>query len=328
MRVFAPGRVNLIGDHVDYMGGLVMPMAIDLGTTIDIEASGRRLRLSSDQDPQPADLELPVTEIGSITGWGRYVAAVAAELGATVGGRGHVTSTLPVGAGLSSSASLEVAVALALGAELDPLALARLCQRAEQRATGVRTGIMDQLTITSARPDAALLIDCRDHSVEAVALPRGSAVHAVPSGVTRRLEGSEYGRRRAACEAAETIIGSLRDASVRDLSAIDDGMVRARARHVITEIARVQQAARADDAAELGRLMNASHASLRDDFAVSLPVIDQLVDSLMAIPGVYGARITGGGFGGCVVALVDDDLDPGLVGGWRLRPCGAAAVID
>jgi len=328
MRVFAPGRVNLIGDHVDYVGGLVLPMAIDLGITVDFEPGGDHIELRSDEDPEPAVVALPTSDAPPTNpAWARYVHAVAHELGTVEGGTGIVTSTLPVGAGLSSSAALEVAVALALGADnSDPLALAQLCQRAEHRATGVPTGIMDQLVITGARTGTALLIDCRSGQRFPVGLPSGVAVHAVHSGVSRRLVGSEYGDRRRDCEHAESIIGPLRDAGLGDLASVADPIVRRRARHVITEIARVRAASASTDAHELGRLMSASHASLRDDFEVSIPELDDLVDRLQRTDGVYGARLTGAGFGGCAVALVEESLAPERVGGWRLRPTGAAAV--
>ncbi len=334
-RVFAPGRVNLIGDHVDYVGGLVLPMAVDLGTTIDVmpAAAGRAgvVGLRSDSESDPAEILLPVRDPGSHPiEWARYPAAVLAEMGTTAGFSGEIVSTLPIGAGLSSSASLEVATALAVGFRGDTLPLAQLCQRAEHRATGVPSGIMDQLAITSGVEGSALLIDCRDHSVEPVPLPRGTVVHAVHCGVSRRLEGSEYADRRRSCELAEQTLGPLRDATNSELGAISNPMIRRRARHVISEISRVSaavEATRRDDAAEFGNLMNRSHVSLRDDFEVSIPELDQLVDQLQRTPGVFGARLTGAGFGGCVVVLADDSVDPGAIGGWRLKPSAGARVV-
>ena len=329
MRVFAPGRVNLIGDHVDYVGGLVLPMAVDLGTTIETVPADGVVELRSTTEPGEVVLPLPVTSPdASPVAWGRFVAAVLAETGASHGFRGTVASTLPVGAGLSSSSSLTVAVALAAGFDGTPLELARLALRAETAATGVPGGLMDQLVITHARAGAALLIDCRTDDAIPVELPDGVAVHIVHSGVTRRLAGSEYAERRAACEAAEAIIGPLRDATVDDVARLDDPVLRARARHVVTENARVAAAAEAASAGDpvgFGRLMDDSHASLRDDFDVSIPELDELVTRLRATPGVYGARLTGAGFGGCAVALTDIDVD---LGGWRLDPAGAAAILD
>lgn len=330
-RVHAPGRVNLIGDHVDYVGGLVLPMAVDLGTTVETEPADD-VELRSTHEDEPVRLTLPVADPAAVApGWGRFVAAVLAEMGSTQGFRGVVSSDLPIGAGLSSSSSLSVAVALAAGFDGPRIELARLCRRAEIAATGVPCGIMDQLTIASARPGAALLIDCRSETVEPVPLPDGVAVHAVHCGVARRLVGSPYAERRAACEAAEAVIGPLRDASPADVDGLADVGLRKRARHVVGEIARVGaavDAARAGDAAAFGRLMNESHASLRDDFEVSIPELDQLADRLRRTPGVHGARLTGAGFGGCVVALVDAAVDPAVVGGWRLGAAGAAQVLD
>lgn len=329
-RFHAPGRVNLIGDHVDYVGGLVLPMAVDLGTTVEV-APAADVDLASADEPEPVRLRLPVTDPAQVEPpWGRYVAAVLAEIGARTGFRGTVTSDLPIGAGLSSSSSLSVAVALAAGFDGSGADLARACRRAEIAATGVPCGIMDQLTITTAQAGAALLIDCRTETAEPVRLPEGTAVHAVHCGVTRRLVGSPYAERRAACEAAEEIVGPLRDATPADLARLDDEGLARRARHVVSEIGRVADAAdaaRAGDAAGLGRLMNESHRSLRDDFEVSIPELDELADRLRRTPGVFGARLTGAGFGGCVVALVDHELDQEVVGGWRLRPAGGAREL-
>ncbi len=332
MRAWAPGRVNLIGDHVDYVGGLVLPLAVDLGTSVDVEpADDTLLRVVSDVEPDPARIELPVADPGRAEPpWARHVAAVAAAVGATRGGRMTISTTLPVGAGLSSSASLGVAVALALGAAGGPLELARLCRRAEQAATGVPCGIMDQLAVVSGVEGAALLIDCRDLTVEAVPLPDGVVVHAVPSGTTRRLAGSAYADRRAACEAAEREIGPLRDADEAAVATLADPVLRRRARHVVGEIARVDAAAcalRAGDVAAVGALMDDSHRSLRDDFEVSTPELDALVEHLGSLPGVHGARLTGAGFGGCAVALVDAAVPAGCVGGWRLRPAAGARLV-
>jgi galactokinase len=329
-RVHAPGRVNLIGDHVDYMDGVVLPMAIDLGTTIEVRPSEQVLLRSADEADDIV-LELPVDDPSSVSvSWGRYVAAVLAEMGTVEGFAGTVTSTLPIGAGMSSSSSLSVAVALAAGFDGSTTELARLCRRAETVATGVPCGIMDQLTICAASAGAALRIDCRDETYGPVRLPDQTVVHAVHSGVTRRLAGSEYAERRDACEAAQAIVGPLRDVSIGDTAAIDDPVLRARARHVVSEIARVEaaiEAADQNDAATFGALMVESHESLRDDFEVSIPELDSLVERLCAIPGVHGARITGAGFGGCVVALVDEAVDADVVGGWRVRPSEGAHVL-
>jgi galactokinase len=327
IRAHAPGRVNLIGDHVDYLDGLVLPMAIDLGTTIEGERGGDAVVLTSADEEEPAVVPLDVEDPTSVEpGWARYVAGVVAEVRPEVGFEGTVTTTLPIGAGLSSSAALEVATALALGFDGDPLALAQLGQRAEQRASGVPSGIMDQLASAAGEDGHALLIDCRTLAVRPVVLPEGVDVVVVDSGEARTLVGSPYAERRAQAEAAQAIIGPLRDATTLDLQGIEDDVVRARGRHVLTEIGRVWSFAEALEQGwleEAGALMVASHASLRDDYQVSTPTLDALVDRLVATPGVYGARLTGAGFGGCVVALTEPDA---LDEGWTVRAAAGASV--
>ncbi len=329
IRAHAPGRVNLIGDHVDYLDGFVLPMAIDLGTTVEGERGGDTVVLTSADDEAPAVVPLDVEDPTQVEpGWARYVAGVVAEVRPEVGFEGTVATTLPIGAGLSSSAALEVAVALALGFEGTPLELAQLGQRAEQRASGVPSGIMDQLASAAGEPGHALLVDCRSFAVRPVALPDAVEVVVVDSGEARALVGSPYAERRAQAEAAQAIVGPLRDATTLDVQQIDDEALRARARHVQTEIARVWSFAEALEGGwldEAGALMVASHASLRDDYEVSTPTLDALVDRLVALPGVYGARLTGAGFGGCVVALTE----PGALDeGWTVRAAAGAAVTD
>jgi galactokinase len=325
VRAFAPGRVNLIGDHTDYTGGLVLPMAVDLGTTVEGVRGGPVVRLRSDTEPDEAVVPLAVGDPAAVApAWARYVAGVVAVVRPGTGFTGRVTSTLPVGAGLSSSAALEVAVALACGFEGTPLELALACQRAEHLASGVPCGVMDQLTSAAGVAGCALLIDCGALTVEPVPVPDDLWVVVVDSGERRALAGSAYAERRASCEAAAAVVGPLREASLADLAAIADPVVRARARHVVTENARVRDfaaALRAGDAASAGALMVASHRSLRDDFGVSTPALDACVERLCATPGVFGARLTGAGFGGCVVAL----CEPGaLHEGRRVRPSAGA----
>ena len=307
--VRAPGRVNLIGDHTDYTGGLVCPIAIDRWT----EVRGRRtddgvVRLRSDHEREPAVVG-PDDDPATLTPvWARYVGAVRQVIGAAPGFDGQVSSTVPTGVGLSSSAALEVAVALALGITGDARAVALACQRAEQLATGTPTGVMDQLASAAGVAGHALLIDCTTLVVDPVLLPPTVAVVVVPSGTTRTVAGSAYAERAAQCVAAEALVGPLRSASLDDVAAIADPTVRARARHVVTENERVGQfvrALRTGDVATAGRLMTASHASLRDDYDVSTPALDATVARLLATPGVYGARLSGAGFGGCVVALTE-----------------------
>ena len=306
---YAPGRVNVIGEHTDYTGGLVLPMAIDLGITVEVEPGGDVVHLVSADEPEPAVVPLEVDDPASVSpNWARYVAGVVNEVAPAVGARGTVRTTLPLGAGLSSSAALEVAVALALGFRGTTRELALACQRAEHRASGVPCGVMDQLASAAGVAGSLLLIDCRSLDVTPVPLPDDLQIVAVHSGQARTLAGSAYAERRADCERAEREIGPLRDATLDDVARVSDPTVRQRARHVVTENARVRafvDALGAGDATAAGSLMAESHASLRDDFAVSTSVLDELVERLQGTPGVYGARLTGGGFGGAVVALCD-----------------------
>ena len=313
----APGRVNLIGDHTDYNEGFVLPVAIELGCTVhatrrtdgvvklrslDVDSE---VELAADGSTEPVEVE----EV-----WGRYAAGVIRTLAARgrppIGLEGVISSTIPLGAGLSSSAALLVSLALALndaaGFELSTLGGALACQTAEQDALGVPVGIMDQLASLSGKREHAVLIDCRSLEVEPIRLPAGLAVLVVHSGVSRTLVGSAYAERRESCEAAARRIGlaSLRDATREQVA--DDP----RARHVVSENARVLAAARAlaaGDVAALGPLLSESHASLRDDFEVSTPELDALAAALVEA-GALGARLTGAGFGGCVVGLAARDV--------------------
>lgn len=329
MRVFAPGRVNLIGDHTDYTGGFVLPMAIDLGTTIRGDRGGDHVVLRSDACDGVADVPIAVSYPASaMPEWTRYVAGVVAELQPREGFVGEITSTLPLGAGLSSSASLEVAVALAVGDERDPLRLALLCQRAEHRGAGVPCGIMDQLAVTAAIENHALLIDCSSLEWRPVRIPDDVAIYAVHCGDERRLMESAYADRRADCAAAESVIGPLRDADIDRIERLADERLRRRARHVVSENGRVHSFATAierGDYVRAGALMIESHRSLRDDFEVSTTGLDQLVERLRATPGVFGARMTGAGFGGCAVVLAVPGTE---IDGWCLRPAAAARVSD
>ena len=327
MRATAPGRVNLIGDHTDYTGGLVLPMAIDLCTTVEGDPGGDEVSLVSEEAEGLAIVPLDVADPRDcMPPWARYVAGVVAVTAPALGFTGRVWSTLPVGAGLSSSAALEVAVALALGFQGSPLELALACQRAEQLASGVPCGVMDQLASAAGVAGHALLIDCTALTVTPVPLPEGLEVVVVPSGQVRQLTGSAYAERRAQCEAAIALIGPLPQATLDDVAMLSDPLVRARARHVVTENARVRDMATALSAGDVkacGALMVASHESLRVDFEVSTARLDALVTELMAIPGVHGARLTGAGFGGCVVALTS----PGVLRtGWHVSAVNGAEV--
>lgn len=324
----APGRVNLVGDHTDHSGGLVLPMAIDLETVVTGSREGDAVVLESEDVAGEVVVPLDVDDPAA-TGpeWGRVVAGVVAVARPEVGFRGRVRTTLPIGAGLSSSAALEVAVALALGFEGTPLELAQVCQRAEQLATGVPCGIMDQLASAAGVAGHALRIDCTSLTVDAVPVPEGLDVVVVHSGEQRRLDRTAYGERRAQCEAAASIVGPLLEATLDDVATIADPVLRRRARHVVSENRRVDDVAAALAAGRLdllGDLLSASHASLRDDFEVSTPALDALVERLTATPGVLGARLTGAGFGGCVVALAEAGA---AVAGWRVRPAVGASVV-
>ena len=332
-RAWAPGRVNLIGEHTDYTGGLVLPMAIDLGTEIRYRrTTDRRISLASADQPIPLSLALPVTDAGAVRPeWGRYVAGVAGQLGTVDGIEGTVSSTVPLGSGLSSSAALEVAMALALGAQGRPVEIAEICRAAEHRASGVPCGIMDQLASAGGIAGHGLLIDCDSLTVEPVPIPSSCSIVVIHSGQQRGLGGSAYAERVSQCASAEAVIGPLRSAATDAWRHIDDPVVAARARHVISENRRVREfasALAACDLAAAGALMVQSHASLRDDYEVSTPVLDELADRLVDVPGVHGARLTGAGFGGCVVALCDAGTDPRPHGslGWIVRPSAGAHV--
>jgi galactokinase len=313
LSTWAPGRVNLIGEHTDYSGGLVLPAAIQLGLRVDVRRRSRETTLSSTlfgtAPPFAADGS------GQADGWARFGHAVAGELAALgrppVGIDAAISSTLPAGSGLSSSAALEVGLALALCAvadfEIDPLELAGACRRAEERAVGVPCGILDQAACILGHRDAALLLDCSSLEHTLISIPTTAVLLVIDSGMRRRLEHSGYADRRRELEAALAGIGasSPRELTLEDIESLDPTL-RRRLRHVITENERVvgfADALLAGDLPAAGRLMTASHASLRDDYEVSLPELDELV-AIAEACGAFGARLLGGGFGGSVLALV------------------------
>nr|WP_315186391.1 galactokinase [uncultured Albidiferax sp.] len=327
LHVRAPGRVNLIGEHTDYNDGFVLPCAIDFETRIAIgPRSDRQVRICAcdygDAIDQ-FDLDAPITPRADAQ-WANYVRGVVQVLltkGLALGGMDMaIAGNVPQGAGLSSSASLEVAVGQAFNALynselLTPTDIALAAQKAENSFVGVNCGIMDQLISACGEADHALLIDCRSLSTQAVPVPAGLAVMIVHSHVQRGLVGSEYNTRRQQCEAAAAHYGvkALRDINVarleRDAAGLDAVVLR-RARHIVTENQRTLDAAQAlatGDLQRLGQLMAASHDSMRDDFEITVPPIDHLVAILQAAIGPQGgARMTGGGFGGCVVALLPE----------------------
>ena len=325
----SPGRVNLVGDHTDYTGGLVLPMAIDRYTTISGTRTTASVHLRSQNEPEPVKFELPISSPDKVTpSWGRYVAGVAAEMqNRAQGFDGEISCTIPIGAGLSSSAALEVATALALNDMSTPIERAKLCQRAEFRSVGVPCGIMDQLTVTSGIRDHALLIDCHALTISPVQLPNDVKV-VVQFIAERKLASSSYAERVAQCNAAEQIVGPLRLANLSSLASITDETIFRRARHVVSENQRVRDFAammRTGDLKSAGQLMIESQNSLDGDFETSTPQMNSAVAAAIAQPGVFGARMTGGGFGGCIVILADITAK---VDGWQVRAVNAASQIE
>lgn len=342
-RFVAPGRVNLIGEHTDHTDGLVLPVAIDLAVTLRVERHDRIVLTSADAEE---DVHLPAGGgPGPATGWGRFVAAVATELAEAgrpaVGMRGEVRSTLPQGAGLSSSAALEVVVAFALATladfPIEGVELAALCRRAEHRAVGVPSGIMDQAASVLGRSGHAVLLDCATLQHRTVPLPPSEALVVIDSGVRRQLESVGYGARVEELRRALPALGGRRPADVDpreldDLRAQFDAVAFKRLRHVVTENARVRDAAAAlssSDLAGVGELFAASHASLRDDFEVSTPELDSLVE-LALTAGATAARMTGGGFGGSIVVFAPrnqaDDVVQQVLTRYRERHPGHRAA--
>ena len=325
----APGRVNVIGEHTDYNDGFVLPMAIDRYTIVAAAPSeSKRIQLRSSTSDQPASVDLSQSLKPSPKGtWSNYPVGVIAGFvgrGLNPGGfDAFIHSTVPLGGGLSSSAALEVSTATLLevitGKTLDPVDKALLCQKAEHEYAGVPCGIMDQFISVMGKQDHLLLLDCRSRKPELVPMSDPSvALLITNTNVKHELSGGEYAKRRAQCEEAAKILGvpSLRDASADALERARSGMdavVYRRARHVIGEIERTVHAAegvRASNWPTVGQLMYASHTSLRDDYEVSCAELDAVVEIAQKIGikgGVYGCRMTGGGFGGCTVALVQAD---------------------
>jgi galactokinase len=328
--VAAPGRVNVIGEHIDYNDGFVLPMAIEYYTVMAADrprGGGAKLRICSTAESEAAEIDTskPITK--SPLKWSTYPRGVVAGFvarGLNPGGLDVLLhSTVPFGSGLSSSAALEVSTATLIeavtGKKIDPVEKALLCQKAEHEFAGVPCGIMDQFISVMGRESHLLLLDCRTRKTELVPMRDPSVELLIANtNVRHELGSGQYARRRAQCEAAAKILGlaSLRDASaamLEDNKSKMDGEVFRRARHVIGEIERTVRAAesiRASNWQKTGELMYASHRSLRDDYEVSCSELDALVEiaeSIGLAGGVYGCRMTGGGFGGCTVALVKSD---------------------
>ncbi|MGH8995113.1 MAG: galactokinase [Acidimicrobiales bacterium] len=329
-RAHAPGRVNLIGDHTDYNAGLALPMALRMGVEARFRPDGSELlSIRTDLDPQPVEIGLNGTAT-AVPRWARLTQVLIREVGPSSGGRIEVRSDLPVGVGLSSSAALGVALALVLGAPPEPVAIARLCQRAES-VIGVPVGLMDPLVAMQAQAGYAALIDFESLETTQVPVPEDAEFTIVDPGSPRLLDASPYAERRAQCEAAAALLGRpLGRCSGGDVVRLDDPLLVRRARHVVSEVERVRSFASSLGTGDLeaaGALMTESHASLRDDFEVSTPLLDRMVEDLGARPGVLGARVTGAGFGGCIVVLARPGtvIEAG-VRTWRAVPSRGASV--
>ena len=331
--VQAPGRVNLIGEHTDYNGGFVLPAAINYSTCIAIAPrSDRELHIVAENfhaQKVVIELDQPMQPDANAA-WSNYARGVVQELQIRgfklAGGNLLISGNVPAGAGLSSSASLEVALVRALtslsGETIEPTAAALVGQAAENNFVGCNCGIMDQLISALGQESSALLIDCQDLTTRTIPIPTNWEILIVHSGVKRGLVESEYNQRRFQCETAARFFGkpSLRGVSLTQLYSAEnalDNLSFRRARHVLTENERTIQAAAAlssGDMETLVRVMAESHKSMRDDFNITTPAIDRLVNILQeAGAGEAGARMTGGGFGGCVVSVAPSDVIPRLV---------------
>ncbi len=326
-RVFrAPGRVNLIGEHTDYNDGFVMPAAIDFSTWVAVSPlASRTLSVFSENFHERVSFDLDDTDSRAAEHWSDYIRGVALVLEQAgyrlTGAQLHIRGDVPIGAGLSSSAAIEVATGYALlqqsGFLVDRVELARLCQSAENHFVGMRCGIMDQFIACHGQEGKAVLLDCRSLEYELLSVPDDVRLVICNTMVRHQLAVGEYNKRRAECEkgvgfVAQSLpqVHTLRDVALKDLEchrqSMPDAIYR-RCRHVIRENSRVLQSKKALENGDLpgfGQLMNESHQSLRDDYEVSCEELDVMVEIASRIPGVYGARMTGGGFGGCTINLI------------------------
>lgn len=345
----APGRVNLIGEHTDYNDGFVLPCAIDRDTVVAIgpadDGAITAIALDFDGDRDSFGAGGPIRRAAAE--WANYLRGMAGALidegFAPMPANMVIAGDVPLGSGLSSSASLEMAAGTALAAmsghKIDPVRMAKLAQRAENDFVGCACGIMDQLISARGQMGHALLIDCRSLDCTPVSLPRGVSILIAHSGVRHAHAGGEYNDRRRQCEAAARHYGvaALRDLTLDQLDAGKAGLSEVcyrRARHVVTENSRTKAAASAlkhGDMAGLGELMAQSHASMRDDFEITIPAIDRLAEIMTApLAGGGGARMTGGGFGGCVVAVAPDQKVSAVieaVAGQYRTPEGSQAEV-
>ncbi len=319
----SPGRVNLIGEHTDYNDGFVLPMAINFSTWVALRPRlDNHVIITALDKNEKMDFDLDKYSRGN-GGWKEYITGVAWALQEAghklTGWEGVFSGDVPIGAGLSSSAALELAMAraFALVADLvwDPVQMALNCQKAENHWVGINSGIMDQMISVIGKENYGLIIDCRSLKTKSVPLPEKTLIVILDTATRRGLLDSAYNERRTQCEAVACHfdVKALRDISINQLeerAGILDLTLYRRAQHVISENQRVLDAVKAmnkGDTASLGKLMNESHTSLRDDFEVSREEMDQIVAIAQTQPGCYGARMTGGGFGGCAVALVVED---------------------
>ncbi len=322
----APGRVNLIGEHTDYNEGFVLPAALDLSVFTAIAPRvDRRLRARSLMMDESVEFDLgdPAPPRGNWSDYARGVAIFLERAGHRISGADLlIDSDLPMGAGLSASAALEVSIGYALlatsGSSVDKIELAKICQRAENEFVGVRCGIMDQYISCCAVAGSALLLDCRSLEAKPVPVDPKARLVVCDTMIRHKLTSNEYNARREDCERAVALLSlqldgvtALRDVSIEELmrhEALLPPIIFRRARHVVGENDRTLRAAaalEAGDLAECGRLMELSHASLRDDYEASCPELDLMVEMARGLPGVYGARMMGGGFGGCTINLVE-----------------------
>jgi len=318
----APGRVNLIGEHTDYNDGFVMPLAIDRAVWIALRpTNNHRVHIHSLDFDDPIEFDLSVLEKAPSSP-AEYVKGIAWALQeadfSLTGFEGVMQGDVPIGAGLSSSAALELAVARAFAVVSDlpwnVTQMAQLAQKAENHWVGVSSGIMDQMISAAGQAGHALLIDCRNLAYETIPVPQNTAIVVLDTSTRRELVNSAYNERRQECKQAAVHFGveKLRDVTLEQFASGHAGLeetVMRRARHVISENARVQQAKSVmsnHDAVQLGQLLNASHASLRDDFEVSSDALNSIVSIAGQHPACFGARMVGAGFGGCAVALVDE----------------------
>lgn len=332
----SPGRVNLLGEHIDYNDGIVLPLAIDRATWLAFSANGSdqsyllALDLGQSCSFTPESIQIKQDNLGSLLPeWALYPAGVNWAAGnanlVSLGMNAVYSSTIPGGSGLSSSASIEMAFALAWQTlsdwGLSPMQRALLGKEAENRYVGVHSGIMDQFACACGKANSVLTLDCRSLEWQTIPLPPGYTIIVANSMKPRKLSGGEYNKRKADCEEAVRLLGikSLRDISPKEFDHFGHLLperIRKRAKHVVEETDRVIRAIRLledGDLGEFGKLLNQGHVSLRDLFEVSTPELDLMVELAQALPGCLGSRLTGAGFGGCTVSIVTDDLTEGFI---------------